>query len=285
MLVGVSASEVKIMNDTLSTYAHPAISPDGEWLYFVSDMPGGMGGLDIWRVRLTAAGMGGVENLGAPINTPGNEMFPAFRPNGDFYFSSDGHEGMGGLDIIIAHVGSDNKYHIENPGFPLNSSGDDFGITFEGAHNRGFFSSNRNDGRGFDHIYSFENPEIVQTVTGWVYEQDGYELHDAQVYIVASDGTNQKIGVRSDGSFQMVVKPGVDYLFLATCKGYLNHKEEVHVEQTTESVDHILQFALPSISAPVLIDNVFYDFDRATLRPESPLHSTNSSLFSPTIRI
>lgn len=86
---------LELTKDTLSSYAHPAVSPDGEWLYFTSDMPGGMGGLDIWRVRLTAAGVGGVENLGEPINTEGDEMFPTFRPNGDLYFSSDGHPGMG----------------------------------------------------------------------------------------------------------------------------------------------------------------------------------------------
>ncbi len=263
------ATEEVIVNDTLSAYAHPAISPDGEWLYFVSDMPGGMGGLDIWRVRLSAIGMGGVQNLGSPINTPGDEMFPTFRPNGDFYFSSNGHPGLGGLDIFIAKVGEDRKYHLEHPGYPLNSAGDDFGMTFEGFHNRGYFSSNRNDGRGWDHIYSFDNPEIVQTVTGWVYEQDGYELNAAEVYIVATDGTNEKISVKSDGSFNMVVEPGIDYLFLATCKGYLNHKEELSVVPTDESVEHVLQFALPSISAPVVIDNVFYDFDRATLRDES----------------
>ena len=149
------ASELKLSNDTLSSFAHPAISPDGEWLYFTSDMPGGKGGLDIWRVRLTAAGVGGVENLGEPVNTPGDEAFPAFRPNGDFYFSSNGHPGLGGYDIFIARVGNDHRYHLEHPGYPLNSQGDDFGITFEGPYNRGFFSSNRNDGRGWDHIYSF----------------------------------------------------------------------------------------------------------------------------------
>ena len=263
------ATEVKLINDTLSSYAHPAISPDGEWLYFVSDMPGGKGGLDIWRIRLTQAGLGGVENLGSPINTEGNESFPTFRPNGDFYFSSDGHPGMGGLDIFIAKVGKDGKYHLEHPGYPLNSQGDDFGMTFEGPYNRGFFSSNRNDGRGWDHIYSFENPEIVQNVVGWVYEQDGYELQAAEVYIVGNDGTNQKIGVKSDGSFSYQVEPGVDYLFLATCKGYLNHKEELIVKPVDESKEYVLQFALPSISAPVVIDNVFYDFDKATLREES----------------
>lgn len=262
-------TEVTLSSDTLSSYAHPAISPDGVWLYFVSDMPGGKGGLDIWRVRVTSAGMGGVENLGAPINTEGDEAFPSFRPNGDLYFSSNGHPGMGGYDIFIAKTGADGKYHLEHPGYPLNSQADDFGITFEGVHNRGFFSSNRNDGRGWDHIYSFDYPEIVQTVTGWVYEQDGYELHSAEVYVVATDGTNERIGVKSDGSFNMQVEPGVDYLFLATCKGYLNHKEELCVKPSGESIEHVLQFALPSISAPVVVDNVFYDFDKATLREES----------------
>ena len=259
----------EITKDTLSAFAHPAISPDGEWLYFVSDMPGGRGGFDIWRARLTSAGIAGVENIGEPVNTPGNEMFPTFRPNGDFYFSSDGLPGMGGLDIYIARAGDDNKYHLEHPGYPLNSSGDDFGMTFEGQLNRGFFSSSRGDGRGWDHIYSFENPEIVQTIRGWVYEQDGYELTDAVVRLVGSDGTNKTLGVRGDGSFEETVNPDVDYLILASCKGYLNHKEEMHVDSTQTSVIHDVQFPLASMTAPVLIDNIFYEFNKATLLPES----------------
>ena len=258
-----------ITNDTLSAYAHPAVSPDGEWLYFVSDMPGGKGGLDIWRMRLTANGPVGVENLGEPINTPGDEMFPTFRPNGDFYFSSDGHPGFGGLDIFIATVGEDGKYHLSHPGYPLNSQGDDFGMTFQGQLNQGFFSSNRGDGRGWDHIYSFYNPEIVQTIRGWIYEQDGYELTAGEARIVGTDGTNLRLGVRGDGSFEYVVKPGVDYIILAMCDGFLIHKEEIHVDSVKESKVYDLQFPLASISAPVLIDNIFYAFDKATLLPES----------------
>ena len=263
------ASSVELSKDTLSCFAHPAVSPDGQWLYFVSDMPGGKGGLDIWRVRITSAGYGGVENLGEPINTPGNEMFPTFRPNGDLYFSSDGHPGMGGLDIFIAHPDKSGRYVLEHPGYPLNSQGDDFGMTFEGVKNRGFFSSNRGDGRGWDHIYSFVNPEIVQSVKGWVYEQEGYELPAAQVYMIGSDGTNLKLGVKSDGSFEKELTPGVEYMFLATCKGFLNHKEELKVVPMNDSHEYVLQFPLASITAPVLIDNIFYDFNKATLRPES----------------
>ena len=273
-------TELTITRDTLSAYAHPAVSPDGHWLYFTSNMPGGQGGYDIWRVAITTSGLGGVENLGAPINTPGDELFPTFRPNGDLYFSSNGHEGMGGLDIYIAKaIGSKqladgqqqiaNSQQLEHPGYPLNSQGDDFGMTFEGLLNKGFFSSNRGDGKGWDHIYSFYNPEIVQTVKGWVYEQDGYELPQALVYMVGNDGTNLKLSVKGDGSFTQQIKPGVDYVFLGTCKGFLNHQERLRVEPVTESEEYVLQFPLASITAPVLIENIFYDFDKATLRPES----------------
>ena len=258
-------TEVMIAKDTLSSFAHPAVSPNGEWLYFVSDMPGGLGGYDIWRCRLLSNNsVGAPENLGEPVNTPGNEMFPTFRPNGDLYFSSDGHPGMGGLDIFIAKGKT-----IDHLGFPLNSQGDDFGMTFEGRFNKGFFCSSRGDARGYDHIYSFFNPEIVQTVKGWVYEQDGYELTAAQVYMVGNDGTNQKLSVRGDGSFTQEIKAGVDYVFLATCKGFLNHQEELRVAPVTKSEEYVLQFPLANISAPVLIENIFYDFDKATLRPES----------------
>ena len=265
------STELTISKDTLSSFAHPAVSPDGQWLYFSSDMPGGYGGLDIWKIRLGKDGVeGGVENLGNKINTEGNEMFPTFRPNGDLYFSSNGHPGMGGLDIFIAKTDTmGNGYVIEHPGYPLNSEADDFGMTFEGLKNQGYFSSNRGDARGWDHIFSFYNPEIVQTVTGWVYEKDGYELPAALVYMVGNDGTNLKLNVKGDGSFTQQIKPNVDYVFLGTCKGYLNHQQRLRVEPASESCDTVLQFPLASIMAPVLIDNIFYDFDRATLRPES----------------
>ncbi len=269
------ATVLDISRDTLSTFAHPCVSPDGQWLYFVSDMPGGQGGYDIWRAELSGNGVLEIENVGAPINTPGDELFPTFRPNGDFYFSSNGHPGFGGLDIYYVDNNDSSLFplhsslQIEHPGWPLNSAGDDFGMTFEGLHNRGYFSSNRGDARGWDHIYSFEKSEVVQTVKGWVYEQDGYELPQGLVYMVGNDGTNKKISVRGDGSFVEEIKPGVSYVFLGTCKGYLNHKEELQVEPVLESEEYVLQFPLASITAPVLIDNIFYDFDKATLRPES----------------
>ena len=262
-------SKCDISRDTLSSFAHPAVSPDGQWLYFVSDAPGGEGGLDIWRTRILDNGFGGMENVGRPINTSGDEMFPAFRPNGDLYFSSDGHPGMGGLDIFIAHEDSIRGSIVENQQYPLNSSMDDYGMTFDGLHNRGFFCSSRGDGKGWEHIFSFECPEVLQTVTGWVYEKDGYELPEALVYLVGNDGTNMKLSVKGDGSFTQELKPDVDYVLLGTCKGYLNVKNEIRVPAAEESHDYTLQFALPPINLPVLIDNIFYEFDRADLTPES----------------
>ena len=262
--------ELKISKDTLSCFAHPAVSPDGEWLYFVSDMPGGRGGKDIWRVRIEGRTLGGVENLGAPVNTPGDEMFPTFRANGDLYFSSDGHPGMGGLDLFCARQDTvAGTWTVQNLGYPMNSAADDFGMTFEGVHNRGFFSTNRGDARGWDHLMSFECPEVLQTVRGWLYERDGYELPTALVYMVGSDGTNQKLSVRGDGSFTAVVQPRVEYIFLGSCKGYLNHVEQLAVDTSSVSREYTLQFPLASVTAPVLVRNVFYAFDSAELTPES----------------
>jgi outer membrane protein OmpA-like peptidoglycan-associated protein len=264
-----SPSKCEITRDTLSSYAHPAVSPDGQWLYFVSDMPGGLGGYDIWRVRILGQNFGGVENLGRPINTPGDEMFPSFRPNGELYFSSDGHPGMGGLDLFCATPDSTRDWIVTNLQSPMNSPADDFGMTFEGVHARGFFSSSRNEGRGWEHIYSFVLPEILQTVTGWVYEKDGYELPEAIVQMVGNDGTNEKLSVKGDGSFTAVLKPGVDYVFLGTCKGYLNVKNALSPRPSEQSVEYTLQFPLPPIHIPVLIENIFYEFDKATLTDTS----------------
>ncbi len=262
--------KVEISSDTLSSYAHPAVSPDGKWLYFVSDMPGGVGGLDIWRAQLGSHGIGMIENLGEPVNTPGDEMFPTFRFNGDMYFSSNGHPGMGGLDIYCARPDTvNNTWSVEILPSPVNSSGDDFGMTFEGVHNRGFFSSNRKNGRGWDHIYSFERPEVVHTVTGWVYEQDGYELPQSTVYMIGNDGTNMKFGLRGDGSFEQVVKPGVKYVFLATCDGFLNYKQELTIDSAEVSTSDTVYFPLPSVNSPVLVRNVFYEFNSAQLTDNS----------------
>ena len=258
-----------IMKDSITSVAHPAVSPDGKWLYFVSDMAGGTGGLDLWRAELIADGFGSIENLGAPINTQGDEMFPTFRPNGELYYSSDGHQGMGGLDLYCATPTDEGGWTVTNLKAPMNSAGDDFGMTFEGERMRGFFSSNRGDARGWDHLYSFNLPETVHQLTGWIYEKDGYELPEGTIYLIGNDGTNEKLSPKTDGSFTKRITPGASYVLLGSCDGYLNYMQELTADSTDQDREYTLQFPLSSITRPVLIDNIFYGFNSATLTDSS----------------
>lgn len=260
----------EITADTLSTFGHPAVSPDGEYLYFVSDMPGGYGGKDIWRISLKER-QGSLVNLGPDINTEGNDDFPYVRSDGSLYFSSDGHPGMGGLDIFHAKaVGdpADLRWKVENMGFPINSAGDDFGITF-GKGEDGFFSSNRGDARGYDHIYSFEYDPVRITIEGLVMDKDEEPVKNAIIRIVGNDGSNQKEVARDDGSFSFALQRGVKYVMLAGAKGYLNQKQEFASDSTMEDANYWVEFILPSISKPSVVENIFYDYDKADLRPES----------------
>ena len=263
--------QVVISRDTLSLYAHPAVSPDGNWLYFTSDMAGGEGGLDLWRYYIgTSRAMEGIlENLGPMINSEGNEQFPAFGPKGELFFSSDGYPGMGGLDIFCATQVNDTTWNISNMGAPVNSNGDDFGMTFAPGLYRGFFSSNRGDARGWDHIYSFYLPETVHMLRGWIYEKDGYELPEGVIHMIGDDGTNTNFGVMKDGSYSVRVTPGVKYVLLGTCKGYLNAMQELETDSIEGNMEYQRDFALPSITLPVLVDNIFYEYDKATLTAES----------------
>lgn len=260
----------EITADTLSTFGHPAVSPDGEYLYFVSDMPGGYGGKDIWRISLKER-QGSLVNLGPDINTEGNDDFPYVRSDGSLYFSSDGHPGMGGLDIFRATaIGdpADLRWKVENMGFPINSASDDFGITF-GKGEDGFFSSNRGDARGYDHIYSFEYDPVRITIEGLVMDKDEEPVKNAIIRIVGNDGSNQKEVARDDGSFSFALQRGVKYVMLAGAKGYLNQKQEFASDSTMEDANYWVEFILPSISKPSVVENIFYDYDKADLRPES----------------
>lgn len=263
-----AAQKLDITADTLSVYAHPAVSPDGNYLYFTSDMPGGEGGRDIWRINLKDR-VGSLENLGNWINTPGDEMFPYMRTDSVMYFASDGHPGYGGLDIFRAEMTKSGGWKVENMGRPVNSPSDDFGITYEPGAERGFLSSNREDARGYDHIFSFELPELQIWISGWVLDRDDEPVPNAVIRIVGNDGSNQKEIARNDGSFRFPLSRGVSYVMLAGAKGYLNAKQEFTSDTAEEDAEYGVDFILASINKPVVIENIFYDFDKATLRPES----------------
>ena len=258
-----------IVKDSVTALGHPSISPDGKYLYFVSDAVGGFGGKDIFRARVAGNDFGPMENLGEEINTPGDEMFPYVRDSVTLYFASNGHPGMGGLDLFKATQDSTGKWKVENLGAPINSMADDFGITFAGKEERGFFCSNRNDARGYDHIYSFERPTITIFIEGIVYDVDEYPIEDATVRIVGKDGLNVKVPVKKDGTYRVELERDIRYVMMASARGYLNQNYELHTGPEEKNETYIVDFFLSPISKPVVIDNIFYDFDKATLRPES----------------
>ena len=262
-------SRAAIVKDSVTALGHPAISPDGKYLYFVSDAVGGYGGKDIFRCRVFGNEYGPMENLGPEINTPGDEMFPYVRDSVTLYFASNGHPGMGGLDLFKATQDASGKWHVENMKAPINSAADDFGITFAGDKEQGFFSSNRNDARGLDHIYSFEMPLITVFIEGFVSDVDDYPIEDATVRIVGRDGLNEKVLCKKDGSYRVELERDISYVMMASARGYLNQNFELRTGPEEKNETYVVDFFLTPITRPVVVENIFYDFDKATLRPES----------------
>ena len=259
-----------IVKDSVTALGHPSISPDGKYLYYVSDAVGGFGGKDIFRSKVLGNNsFGPMENLGEAINTAGDELFPYCRDSVTLYFASNGHPGMGGLDLFKATQDSTGHWTVENMGAPINSMGDDFGITFAGQAEKGFFSSNRNDARGYDHLYSFELPTITIAIEGLVNDVDEYPIEGATVRIVGKDGLNVKVPVKKDGSYRVELERDIRYVMMASARGYLNQNYELHTGPEEKNETYIIDFFLSPISKPVVIENIFYDFDKATLRPES----------------
>ena len=259
-----------IVKDSVTALGHPSISPDGKYLYYVSDAVGGFGGKDIFRSKVLGNNsFGPMENLGEEINTAGDELFPYCRDSVTLYFASNGHPGMGGLDLFKATQDSTGHWTVENMGAPINSMGDDFGITFAGQAEKGFFSSNRNDARGYDHLYSFELPTITIAIEGLVNDVDEYPIEGATVRIVGKDGLNVKVPVKKDGSYRVELERDIRYVMMASARGYLNQNYELHTGPEEKNETYIVDFFLSPISKPVVIENIFYDFDKATLRPES----------------
>lgn len=262
------AVKFDITSDTISSFGHPSVSPDGKYLYFTSDMPG-FGGKDIWRINLQERA-GSLENLGEQINTPGDEVFPYAVSDSILIFSSNGHPGMGGLDLFRATLQPDGNWNISNMGAPLNSNADDFGMTYDPHKpNSGYFSSNRGDGRGYDHLFSFELPDLKINLSGWVMDVDEEPVPNAVIRIVGNDGTIQKTAARPDGSFSFPLQRGVSYVMMAGAKGYLNARQQFTADTAAVDAEYEVDFMLASLSKPNIVENIFYDFDKATLRPES----------------
>lgn len=259
--------KVKMVRDSLVT-AHPALSPDGSKLYFVSDMPGGLGGKDIWVAEKKGGSFSNAVNLGPEINTPGNELFPFVRDNGELYFSSDSRIGMGGLDIYKAKQNDEGKWLVENMGYPVNSPGDDFGIAFVKGQEKGMFTSSRKGSKG-DDIYTFVVPPKVFQAEGEVFDKEtGAKMEGAMVRIIGTDGTNMKMRAQ-EGKFQLKLQPEVDYIIAAFKDGYLRDKAIASTRALEDSKDFRFSFYLTPYGNPVDIENINYAFGSAELLEES----------------
>lgn len=219
---------------------HPAISDDELTLYFVADsLLGGLGGKDIYKVVRERKNQpfGPPQNLGDYINTEADEVHPYIRSNGDLYFSSDGHPGMGGFDIFRAKHISGTKYNLFNPGSPINSSHDDFGIVFIGMREEGFLSSRRIGGMGKTDIFHFVLPELRFTVSGTIYDKKTNEVMpnvDIQVmndeYVLMDTQSSDE-----NGFYEIDLIPENNYIIFYKIKGYSIEKAFVETKTLTES--------------------------------------------------
>lgn len=250
--------------------AHPSLSDDGTLLYFVSDRLGGYGGKDIWVSKDKGGGaFDKPENLGPEINTPGDEMFPFIRENGDLYFSSNYHPGIGGLDIFKAVKDEKGKWAIQNMKTPVNSPGDDFGMAFiKGEVEKGLFSSNRKGSRS-DDIYSFYLPPKIFNATGEVFNKEtNQKIDGALIRIIGTDGTNLKM--RADGGrFQFKLKPETEYVFAAFRDGFLNDKVRTSTIGLEDSKEFRFEFKLSPTDAPIKVNNINYAFGSYEITEES----------------
>ena len=258
--------EVKLFADSSITVGHPALNATGDTLYFASDAEGGEGGKDIWMAELDGSEWVNAHPLGKGINTSADEMYPYIHEDGTLYFASNGHPGYGGLDLYKAERDTTSKdstvWILYNMGPAFNGVGDDFGITFAGNTQDGFFSSNKGDKKGYDKIYRFVLPEMEFIVEGIVTDEQGNPLSDAQLRLVGSDGTNSKLNARRDGTYKIKLHKDVKYVMLATCRGHLNAKEQWTTLNLKDSKTYAMNFALNPISRPVKMENIFYEFGR-----------------------
>jgi len=263
------AKKVSLFKDSTISVAHPAISPDGMTLIFVSDAKGGVGEKDLWEAKSVSGEFKEIRNLGRDFNTEGDEMFPSFRHDGSLYFASNGLPGLGGLDIFRATEQKAGGWKVENMGMPINSNSDDFGITFEGKAEKGFFTSNRKEARGYDMIYSFELPVFEYVLEGKVTDEKQTPVADAIVRLVSNTGINTKVQTKKDGTYRIRIDKDLECVLMATARGYLNKSGRISTAGAKQSKVFTQNFMLTTIYKPIQVENIFYEFSKWDLTPAS----------------
>ncbi len=261
---------------------HPAVTPDGQLLYFASDMEGGLGETDIYYCERQPDGSWGKPiNAGSSINTSGRESFPSVGADGNLYFSSDRLTGLGGLDVFRATGERNSWASVENLKYPLNSSRDDFGVMVDATGAKGLLSSGRSSENGFDNIYTFKQVRVPCTLIGVTVERIALtrtskkkEVPVENVYLQLfqdDNGIMKEIYSDAQGRFNFEVKAGLNYIVRGSKKGYLTQTLNITPECrfNTDSIKVEMVFNRDTPYKPIVLENILYDLDKYNIRPDA----------------
>lgn len=269
------AEPIVIFKDTLGNVGHPAITTNGLTMIFSSNRPGGVGGKDLWKTTRSSLQkpFGTAQNLGTTINTIGDDLFPSLFADSVLYFASNGRIGLGGLDIYRVTLGKNRMSEVERLPQPINSSADDFAISFEGNKLRGFFTSRRAGGKGGDDIYSFEKIERKVSITGSVRDEIT-QKPIPQLPVMAIVGKRDTIHVTTDNSgiFNIAneqLKKETNYNFVFSKENYFTKKREVSVGKIKRDTIYHVNIALQPIpDKPIVLPDIYYELNKWDLRPQ-----------------
>lgn len=272
----------------VTTVGHPALVPGDGYIVFASDMPGGEGGRDLWIAPFDKASRmaGAAVNLGPEVNTTGDEMFPFIRKDGMLFFSSNGHLGMGGLDIFMAEsTGEQTWGNVDNMKVPINSIGHDFGMIWMGDEERGYMTSDRSGGKGKDDIYSFNMPPLLFALEGVVYDKDTQlPVPEATISVVGSDGASFEIETDGGGAFTFAEKgedrfinPETNYSIQVAKPDYLVAKDQISTVGLDESTTFLKEYFITyTVKNVIEFPEVQYAFAKAELLVNDDVNSKDS---------
>ena len=267
------AEPIVIFKDTLGNVGHPAITTNGLTMIFSSNRPGGVGGKDLWKTIRPSLQkpFGPAVNLGNLVNTIGDELFPSLYADSVLYFASNGRVGLGGLDIYHVTLGKNGLSEVEHLPQPINSSADDFAISFEGNKQRGFFSSRRPEGKGGDDIYYFEKTEHKASIIGSVRDEVSKQpITLLPVFATIGKGDTIHVSTDNSGSFHIAneqLKEATNYTLIFSKESYFTKKRDVAIAKIKrDTVYHVNVELQPIPDQPIVLPDIYYELNKWDLK-------------------